>query len=47
MYLGCVSSLSSFRSSVDFLRFSKVAPKLDKSPCTIVEGHRPNFTKND
>ena len=38
MYLGCVSSLSSFRSSLDFLRFFEVAQKLGQSPCTIVQG---------
>ena len=34
MYLGCVSTLSSFRSSLDFLRFFKVAQKSGQSPCT-------------
>ena len=38
MYLGCVSSLSSFRSSLDFLRFFKVAQNTGQSPCTIVQG---------
>ena len=38
MYLGCVSSLSSFQSSLDFLRFFKVAQKSGQSPCTIVQG---------
>ena len=47
MYLCCVSSLSSFRSKLDFLRFFKVTPKSDKSPCTIVHGLEPNFTKNE
>ena len=32
---------------IGFLRFLKVAPKLGKSPCTIVQGHWPNFDKND
>ena len=47
MYLCCVESLSSFRSNLDFLRIFKVAPKLGKSRCTIVQGHGPNFTKNE
>ena len=47
MYLCCVESLSSFRSNLDFLRILKVAPKLGQSPCTIVQGHGPNFTKNE
>ena len=47
MYLGCVSSLSSFRSSLDFLRFFKVAQKLGQSPCTIVQGFFSNFAKNE
>ena len=47
MYLGCVSSLSSFRSSLDFLRFFKVAQKSGQSPCTIVQGFLSNFPKND
>ena len=47
MYLCCVESLSRFRSHLDFLRFFKVAPKSDKSPCTIVQGHEPNFTKTE
>ena len=47
MYLGCVSSLSSFRSSLDFLRFFKVAQKLGQSPCTIVQGFLSNFVKNE
>ena len=28
-----------------FMNF-KVAQKFDKIPCTIVQGHRPNFAKN-
>ena len=47
MYLRCVESLSSFRSNLDFLRILKVAPKSGQSPCTIVQGHGPNFTKNE
>ena len=33
----CVESLSSFQSSLDFLRFFKVTPKSGQSPCTIVQ----------
>ena len=47
MYLCCVESLNWFRSKLDFLRIFKVAPKLGKSPCTIVQGTRPNFAKNE
>ena len=47
MYLGCVSSLSTFRSSLDFLRFFKVAQKSGQSPCTIVQGFLSNFAKNE
>ena len=32
---------------IGFFRILKVAPKLGKSPCTIVQGHWPNFTKNE
>ena len=46
MYLSCVSSLSSFRSKLDFLRIFKVTPKSGKSPCTIVHGLEANFAKN-
>ena len=45
MYLCCVESLSRFRSKLDFLRIFKVAPKLGQTPCTIVQGHWPNFIK--
>ena len=31
---------------IGFLRFFKVAPKSGQSPCTIVQGHWPNFIKN-
>ena len=31
----------------EFLRFFKVAPKSDKSHCTIVHGLEPNFAKNE
>ena len=47
MYLCCVESLSLFRSSLDFLRIFKVTPKSGQSPCTIVQGFWPNFTKNE
>ena len=47
MFLYCVSSLSSFRSKLDFLQFFKVAPNSGQSPCTIVQGLWPNFTKNE
>ena len=30
-----------------FLPIFKVAQKSGKSPCTIVQGHWPNFIKND
>ena len=30
---------------LDFLRIFKVAQKNGQSPCTIVHGLRPNFTK--
>ena len=46
MYLCCVESLSGFRSKLNFLRIFQVAPKLGKSPCTIVQGCWPNFAKN-
>ena len=36
-----------FRSRLDFLRIFKVTPKSGKSPCTIVQGFWPNFTKNE
>ena len=29
-----------------FLRIFKVAQKSGQSPCTIVQGHQPNFAKN-
>ena len=32
---------------IGFLRNFKVAPKPGESPCTIVQGHWPNFGKND
>ena len=32
---------------IGFLRIFKVAPKLGQSPCTIVQGHWPNFTENE
>ena len=47
MYLCCVESLSSFRSSLDFLRFFKVAQNTGQSPCTIVQGFLSNFVKNE
>ena len=30
-----------------FLQIFKVAQKSDQSPCTIVQGFWPNFTKNE
>ena len=47
MFLCCVESLSSFRSKLDFLQFLKVAQKSGQKPCTIVQGHQPNFIKID
>ena len=47
MYLCCVESLSRFQSKLDFLRIFKVAQKLGQSPCTIIQGLWPNFTKNE
>ena len=47
MFLCCVSSLSRFQLKLDFLRIFKVAPKSGQSPCTIVHGLGPNFTKNE
>ena len=47
MFLCCVSSLSRFRLKLDFLQIFKVAPKSGQSPCTIVHGLGPNFTKNE
>ena len=32
---------------IGFLRIFKVAQKSDQKPCTIVQGHWSNFTKND
>ena len=32
---------------MDFLKILKVAQKSGQSPCTIVQGHWPNFGKND
>ena len=31
---------------IRFLRIFKVAQKSDQRPCTIVQGHWPNFIKN-
>ena len=45
MSLCCIESLSSFRSKFDFLQIFKVAQKSGQSPCTIVHGLGPNFTK--
>ena len=45
MYLCCIESLSGFRSKLDFLQIFKVAAKLGQTPCTIVQGHWPNFIK--
>ena len=47
MYLCCIEILSGFRSKLDFLQIFKVAPKSGQTPCTIVQDHWPNFTKND
>ena len=46
MYLCCLEILSGFQSKLDFLQFFKVAPKSGQTPCTIVQGHWPNFIKN-
>ena len=32
---------------IGFFKIFKVAQKLGQSPCTIVHGLGPNFTKND
>ena len=32
---------------IGFKKIFKVAPKSGQSPCTIVQGHWPNFTKNE
>ena len=32
---------------MDFLHILKVAPKSGQRPCTIVQGHWPNFVKNE
>ena len=47
MYLCCVEILSRFQSKLDFLQIFKVVPKSGQTPCTIVQGHCPNFIKND
>ena len=47
MYLCCIEILSGFRSKLDFLQIFKVAPKSGQTPCTIVQGHWPNFIKNE
>ena len=44
--LNCVESLNQFRSKLDFLQILKVTQKLGQRPCTIVQGHHPNFIKN-
>ena len=46
MFLCCVENLSSFQSKLDFLEIFEVAQKSSQSPCTIVQGLRPNFIKN-
>ena len=46
MYLCCVESFGGFQSKLDFLQIFKVAQKLGQTPCTIVQGHQPNFAKN-
>ena len=47
MFLCCVESLNWLQSKLDFLWIFKIAPKSGQSPCTIVQGLRPNFAKND
>ena len=47
MSLCCVETLSRFRSKLDFLKILNVALKSGQSPCTIVQGHWPNFLKNE
>ena len=37
---------SGFRSKLDLKKNFKVAPKSGQTPCTIVQGHGPNFIKN-
>ena len=46
MFLSCVEILSEIQLKMDFLHIFKVAQKSVESPCTIVHGLRPNFTKN-
>ena len=46
MYLCSVENLSSFRSKLDLKKNFKVAQKSGQTPCTIVQGLRPNFIKN-
>ena len=46
MFLCCVETMSLFRPKLDFLQIFKVAPKSGQRPCTIVQGHWPNFAKN-
>ena len=36
-----------FNMLLRFLQIFKVAQKLGQSPCTIVQGLEPNFTKNE
>ena len=47
LHVCCVESLSRFRSKLDFLRIFKVAQKSGQGPCTVVQGLRPDFIKND
>ena len=32
---------------IGFFQIFKVAQKSGQSPCTIVQGHQPNFAKNE
>ena len=32
---------------IGFLQIFEVSPKSGQTPCTIVQGHWPNFIKND
>ena len=43
MILCCVES---FDKNWIFYDFFKVVPKYGQRPCTIVQGHWPNFNKN-
>ena len=47
MYLCCVESLSSFRSSLDFLRFFKVTPNSGKSPYSDFDQISPKMKSRE